>query len=334
VLVAALVGLLAPLGLGAATPAAASGLRHQVLFSFADHRIPESSGLVDAGRLVYTINDSGDGPYVYVVDAGSGRTAGVTTYSQGEVTDVEAIAPGRSGSVWVGDIGDNSADRSSVAVYHLPHPAAGDRTVSGRRYDLTYPDGSHNAEALLVQPRTQRLFVVSKSVFGGTVYAAPRTLHATGDTRLHAFARVSGLVTDGTFFPDGKHVLLRTYGTASVYTFPDFRLLGTVTLPPQRQGEGISVGHGGRVLISSEGVHSEVQEVRLPTALDRLIAGRALHTPRPSNASTTGPRPRADPAANPPEPGISLGVVLVAVVLAGAGYLAVRGSRPRSPRKR
>ena len=53
-----------------------------------------------------------------------------------------------------------------------------------------------------------------------------------------------GLVTDGTFFPDGRHVLLRTYGTASVYTFPGFAPAGTVTLPPQPQGEGISVVGG------------------------------------------------------------------------------------------
>ena len=98
---------------------------------------------------------------------------------------------------------------------------------------------------------------MSKAVFGGTVYAAPRHLRPDRQNRLRAFARVPGLVTDGTFFPDGRHVLLRTYGTASVYTFPGFELVGTVTLPSQPQGEGISVSSTGRVLVSSEGVHAD-----------------------------------------------------------------------------
>ena len=106
------------------------------------------------------------------------------------------------------------------------------------RYPLTYPDGPHDAETLLVHPRTQRVFVVSKAVFGGTVYAAPRHLRPDQPNRLRAFARVPGLVTDGAFFPDGRHVVLRTYGTASVFTFPAFELVGTVTLPVAAAGRG------------------------------------------------------------------------------------------------
>ena len=122
------------------------------------------------------------------------------------------------------------------------------------RYTFTYPDGPHDAETLLVHPRTGRLFVVTKSVFGGTVYAAPGRPRAGGQpNRLKAFARVTGLVTDGTFLPDGRRVVLRTYGTATVYTFPGFAPIGTVGLPQQRQGEGISVSRTGRVLVSSEG---------------------------------------------------------------------------------
>src|SRR5262249_47272452 len=149
----------------------------------------------------------------------------------------------------------------------------GDRTVAAPRFALRYPDGAHNAETLLVDPRSRRLFVVTKTIFGGTVYAAPRRLHRAGENRLRPVARVNGLVTDGTFFPDGRHVLLRTYGSASVYSFPDFRPVGTVTLPRQPQGEGISVSRRGRILVSSEGLHSKVLQVALPAALAALAAG-------------------------------------------------------------
>jgi hypothetical protein len=297
------------------------------LFSFADDEIFESSGLVDRGDVVYTDNDSGDDAVVYGVDPDTGRTVSRTTYAD-SVEDVEAVAPGAAGTVWAGDTGDNRHRRDHVEVYRL-EPRDGDHP--GQRFTLTYPDGAHDAETLLVQPRTQRVFVVSKSAFGGTVYAAPRDLvEGTAPNRLQAFARVDGLVTDGSFFPDGRHVVLRTYSTASVYTFPAFALTGTVRLPSQQQGEGISVGAAGRVLVSSEGVHSDVLEVTLPPAL-------TAPTTRPS-PSTSGPTPSTRPPADAadaagPSRGVGdwAGIALVAAIIAGAGYLTVRGSRIRGP---
>jgi hypothetical protein len=182
-----------------------------------------------------------------------------------------------------------------------------------------------------VHPRTGRFFVVSKSAFGGTVYAAPPHPHpGERPNRLTVFARVTGLVTDGTFFPDGKRVLLRTYGTATVYTFPGFAPIGTVRLPQQRQGEGISVSRTGRVLISTEGAHSDVLQVSLPAALTD-----------PSATPTAAP---ADPSAGAPGPTNARPLtrtvtqwgwtVLVAAGVGLLGYLTLRGSRLRGPRRR
>jgi hypothetical protein len=299
----------------------------KVLFAFHGDDIIESSGLVDRGHVVYTNNDSGDGAFVYGVDPGTGRTISKTTYAD-QVSDVEAIAPGARGTIWAGDIGDNRVDRHDVAVYRMKQ---GDGDHPGTKYPLTYPDGPHDAETLLVQPHTQRVFVVSKAIFGGTVYAAPRHLRSDRPNRLRAFARVPGLVTDGTFFPDGRHVLIRTYGTASVFTFPAFQLVGTVTLPAQPQGEGISVSRSGRVLVSSEGVHARVLQVRLP---------RRLTTTR-SPVKATGPKPSTHPpSAATSHTGTARDaedwawIALILVAAAGLVALVVRVSPPRGPRRR
>ena len=222
------------LGLGVPGGAAAAEGDGEPLFAFADREIAESSGLVDAGDVVHTVNDSGSGPVLYTVDVSTGATTGRTTYTDGEVVDVEALAPGRDRTVWVGDIGDNAASRDSVSLYRV-RPGQG----GAARLDLTYPDGPRDAEALLAHPRTGRLFVVSKTVFGGTVYAVPAGAAPGETTTLREFARVTGLVTDGAFLPDGRHVVLRSYGTATVYSFPGFEPRGTVALPEQRQGEAI-----------------------------------------------------------------------------------------------
>lgn len=321
------------LNAGAAGASGASGeVDHHTLFRFEDRGIVESSGLVDAGSVVYTVNDSGDGPVLYEVDARTGRTTGVTTYSRDDVDDPEAVAPARGGGVWVGDIGDNQMQRSSVAVYRV-RPGAGG---GAPRFELTYPDGARDAEALLAHPVDGRLYVVSKSVFGGVVYAAP-ALRSSGPGRLRRFAQVPGLVTDGAFFPDGRHVLLRGYGSATVYTFPGFEPLGTLVLPAQRLGEGIAIGADGRILISSEGVHTPVFEVELPAGLAAELAPPAADPSAPGEPSpSAGPPPSAggDTSLVEQDPGFGpVGTSLVGV-LAGAGVLAVLAALVWATRRR
>lgn len=325
-LVAAFAVLLWP-GAAAASVASSGDVGHHMLFRFGDPAVLESSGLVDAGSVVYTMNDSGAGPVLYAVDADSGDTVGVTTYSRSQVEDVEALAPARGGTVWVGDIGDNLAQRRSVSVYRV-RPGRGDAP----RFELTYPGGPRDAEALLADPTTGRLYVVSKTVFGGVVYQAPRALDPGVPNRLRRFAQVPGLVTDAAFFPDGRHVLLRGYGTATVYTFPGLEPRGTFVLPAQRQGEGVAVGADGRVLLSSEGQHAPVLEVSLPPALAAEVTGA------PSDAAaSTGPSPSAGPSravggagtasdrTSGPDP---------KWVLGGAGLLAVLAALTWATRRR
>ena len=101
-----------------------------------------------------TVNDSGDGPVVYVVDAATGETVGRTTYTTDEVVDVEALAPGpRRHRLGRRHRRQRRAVRIVGRVYRLPAVRPGDRTVSAQRYDLVYPDGPRDAEALLVHPR-------------------------------------------------------------------------------------------------------------------------------------------------------------------------------------
>ncbi len=275
VLLVAAATLLVP---GSAT--ASEKVESRTLFRFTDPEIIESSGLVDTGAEILTVNDSGAGPVLYAVDPASGDTVRSTTYTDRDVVDVEALAPGRGGSTWVGDIGDNAAARSSITVYRIPKGR--ERATS---YELTYPGGARDAEALLVHPRSGRLFVVSKTIFGGVVYAAPRRLEAGTSHRLRRFAQVKRLVTDGAFLPDGRHVVLRTYGSASVYTFPAFEHRGTVTLPPQQQGEAIAVGPDGRVLLSSEGRNAPVLEIELPESLVAASPSESPSRARPSAAN-------------------------------------------------
>ena len=171
--------LVVPFLMGAAAAPSHPG---HVELTFRDPDIIESSGLVVRDGLVVTTNDSGDSGRVFTVDPATGETVGVTHWSD-DPTDVEALAPAGDHDVWVGDIGDNDVSRDSVQVVRVP-VGRGDTTVDPRTYDLTYPDGPANAETLLSDPTTGRLYVATKDVFGGTLYAAPARLDASGTNRL------------------------------------------------------------------------------------------------------------------------------------------------------
>lgn len=263
--------LAAPFVLGAATGADAedgSAAKGETVFAFADTAIVESSGLVSEDRWVHTTNDSGDTGRVFTVDAATGQTVGTTTWSR-RPDDVEALAPAGAGHVWVGDIGDNTTSRESVMVTRVP-VGAGERQVAERQVRLTYPGPPRDAEALLAHPVTGRLYLVTKGVFAGELHKAPADLSGTGPHPLTPIGQVTGMVTDGAFLPDGRHLVLRTYSRAVLYEFPTLRQVASWRLPRQQQGEGLAVEAAGgeaSLLLSSEGLHAPVLRVAAPVAV-------------------------------------------------------------------
>jgi hypothetical protein len=186
---------------------------------------------------------------------------GVTSWTP-EPVDVEALAPAGPDHVWVADIGDNQHVRDSVEVLRVP-VGRGDRTATPAAYELVYPDGPRDAEALVRHPLTGQLFVITKGVFAGTVYAAPPRLRGDRPNRLREVGEAPGIVTDATFLPGGGAVVMRTYSTAHLAAFPSWQPVSSWELPRQDQGEGIALAMG-ELLVSSEGLRSQVLKVPLP----------------------------------------------------------------------
>ncbi len=262
------------------TVAATASDERDVVFRFQDPAIVESSGLVAQDGLFLTTNDSGDSGRVFAVDPASGRTVGVTRWSA-EPVDVEALAPAGPGEVWVGDIGDNAGPRPSIEVARVP-VGTGPRDVRVPSYELGYAGVARDAETLLAHPVTGRLYLADKSVFGGALYAAPERLDEDRVNELTRLGPILPIATDGAFFPDGGHLVLRDYGRAVVYTFPGLEVVGEIDLPTQQQGEGIAVDADGTVYVSSEGLHAPVLEVEMPASLRKAVAGGSDPSPSPS----------------------------------------------------
>ena len=312
-----------------------------VVVTVRDDAIDESSGLVVRGRRMFTVNDSGDGPHLYEVDLRTGRTVGVTVFADEDPVDVEALAPGAAGTVWVGDIGDNRGVRGSVRIHRL-RPARGGGEAAATSYELAYPDSPQDAEALLVHPRTGRVLVVTKNVFReGVVYRAPRRLEPGATHRLERVAAVRALVTDGTFLAGGRQVLLRTYSTGAVYSYPAFELLGEFPLPEQEQGEAVAVGGDGRVYLTSEGERFDVLALELPRFAPDEGAPTQETSPEPATPPGEQPADEAGDESGPATPGEDeaglgrpRGYLAAAVVGSAVVALLLRASRRRSRRRR
>jgi hypothetical protein len=264
-----------------------------------DPRIVESSGLAPSRRhpsVLWTHNDSGDAARLFAVGA-DGRTLATLTLDGVEPRDWEALAAGRDDrgrpALFVGDIGDNQDLWPEVAVYRVAEPARlADAVVPATRFRLRYADGPRNAEALLVDPRSNRLYVATKQEAGGGLYQAPARLRGDRVNLLRRVAAVPPVITDGAFAPDGRSLVLRDYQAAYVYAAGGRRRVGELLLPFQPQGESLAVAADGRsLLVGSEGPTSDIWRVPLPTS---VLARVAPPTTRPPSA---GAPPPAQPVA-------------------------------------
>ncbi|MEU2162152.1 WD40 repeat domain-containing protein [Streptomyces sp. NPDC019208] len=314
----------AVLVLGTAVPAAADDSDG---FTIKDPRITESSGLA-ASRAhpgVYWTHNDQDEPRVFAVDSRTGRTvATVTLKGVGKPRDMEAISVGPDGDVYVGDIGDNAnGSWDHVWIYRFPEPRTlRDVTVHATQYTVQYADGPRNAEAMMVHPKTGRVYIASKNEDGGGLYEGPARL-VTGGTNV--FRRIGEVpwVTDGAFSPDGRELVLRSYFSARGYAWRDGRLGADrhVSAPLQGQAESVTfTPDGSSLMFGTEGQQSEV--LRRDAGRDD---GKGPDAASPSRSGGTDASARG--AGGDGEKGLAVPAgAVVAVVLA---FLVLRSRRRR-----
>ena len=311
-----------------------------VLLRFDDPRIAESSALVlsSDGERLYTANDSGDAARLFSVDF-DGRTRAVVDLPGVEAVDVEDAARGPGGTVYLADTGDNRAVRDAVQLVRLREPGDGDRRAADVAVAaLTYEDGAHDAEALLVHPRTGQTLVVTKGLLGSAAYEAPQPFGDGVLRRVGGFAPDSTgtpggpdpvvaarlLVTGGAVSPDGSRLVLRTYTDAYVFAVPGDDLVaalrGTpavVALPASPQGEAVTWTRDGKALLtSSEGAGTAVDRVPVPAAARAGSSTPSAARATPSAGASAGP-------SSAPTDGLARRPG--AVLLLGTGALLVAG---------
>ncbi|MAF79373.1 MAG: hypothetical protein CME60_14545 [Halobacteriovoraceae bacterium] len=130
--------------------------------------INESSGLVASrqfGDRLYHINDSGDGPFFYVTDL-QGNLIQKVQFMDDKPRDIEDLTIGiykGEPALFLSDMGDNNETRPRISLYIIKELEQWpERVELMDLVDLTYPDGSHDAES--VSYANGEVFFLTKKV--------------------------------------------------------------------------------------------------------------------------------------------------------------------------
>jgi hypothetical protein len=221
-----------------------------------------------------------------------------------------------------------------VRLHRIREPSVlRDQTVPSRTFRFTYADRPHNAEALLADPGSSRLWVVTKQLAHGSLYALPRHLSRS---RVNVARRVrveDGLVTDGAIDPNGGRYVLRDYVDAVIYEgLPPGSPQQRIYLPFQLQGEAIAWTPEGRALLIAGERDDRLLRVAVPAA-EATATASASPVPDPTvgdSAPDSGPVEAASSGAGLAFPA---GGVITLVLVAAAG-LAIASAGLRRRRRR
>ncbi|WP_243727432.1 hypothetical protein [Actinocrispum wychmicini] len=258
-----------------------------------DKNINELSGLASDGTRMYAINDGGTKLTVFVLDKNCKVEKTITNKT--DPYDVEDLALAPDGTLWLEDAGDNNKNRETIALHAL--------TKDGKAtlYRLTYPDGAHDTEALLLDKKGVPYLVTKTPLGSAQVFRPDGNLTSPGPTKLVQVASVdfqttetpggptkvphaidTVLVTGGAVSADGTVIALRTYTDAYLYSAPDGDVVAAlkrqpvrVPLPNEPQGEAIAFEPDGTLLSASEGVGTPIRAIANATALVNPAADKA-----------------------------------------------------------
>ncbi len=283
IFVALVIGLLTglPTTCWSQSPSFAGGLDYGQI---TDTAISEASGIVASSNNPGVLWVHNDGSANRLFAIGSDGSPLATYQFDGNPDDLEdiAIGPGPIAGIhylYIGDIGDNVLDRKKIRIYRIPEPAVypyfarnpiSEKLKLTEELSMVYPDGSHNAEAIMVDPQNGDLFIATKdNGFCQIFQADHQAVFANlGDIPLTLVQEIPiDQVSGADISQDGSEILIRNESLAlywkrnpgesipSALTRPA-TFVPTIGPPLEPNGEGITFEPGGLGYFTiSEGVN-------------------------------------------------------------------------------
>jgi hypothetical protein len=183
--------------------------------------VEEISGIADSeseAGIIWGIEDSGNPPQLSVI----GHDAQVkgTIYLKGITNRDWEEMDVANGSVYIAETGDNSLQYPDYSIYKFSEPSSTEDTVYAiERIRFTYPDGSHDCEAMIVDPSTKDIYFFTKTTSGSKIYKLAFPYDATSVHTLTFMGQLSlNSVVGASLSYDQKEIIIKTYSGLNYYT--------------------------------------------------------------------------------------------------------------------
>ena len=217
--------------------------------------VDEASGIADSysypGYLWVEL-DSGNPPVLSLLkhDGSRGKTITIVGATNRDWEDIVlSVGPEDSKKyLYVGEIGDNNRQYPKYSIYRLVEPVAGKDSVSDYdRIDFIYPDGPHDAEAMLVEPTSKDIYIITKRDQQSKVYKItyPQSVNTT-ITATHVMdLPYMGVVSAA--YSSQHEILVKTYSSIYYYkgkageSVKEILLHSYQSLPYQVEAQGEAV---------------------------------------------------------------------------------------------
>lgn len=189
-----------------------------------EQRLVEASGLVASFQnpgCLWAINDSDNPAEVFLIDS-TAQTRMVCKLQGINNRDWEdiAIGPGpKQGKkyVYVAEIGDNNAKYDFKYLYRFEEPSVkngAEQTITNvETLVIKIPDGKRDTEALMIDPTTNDLYIVSKREEKVRVYLQKYPYPKDTLKLSQVLELPFNWVTAGSISLDGREVLIKNYPT-------------------------------------------------------------------------------------------------------------------------
>ncbi|XZF16227.1 hypothetical protein ACTHGU_08820 [Chitinophagaceae bacterium MMS25-I14] len=238
-----------------------------------DTNLHEASGIAASRRyahLWWSHNDGGNTNDIFLINA-QGSEQAIVTLNGCINRDWEDIAVGAGPEegkhyIYIAETGDNHLKYNTYCIYRLQEPALklkkGETiraAATADKISFVYPDSAHNAEALLLDPLTKDIYIITKSKVKAEaiVYVAayPQSIHHTNVLRKLGVLPILK-VTAGAISPDGHEIVIKNLDHIFYWKRPQGTSVANAlkTMPallpyvPEPQGEAIDWTPDGKAL--------------------------------------------------------------------------------------
>lgn len=195
-------------------------------YAVSQSSLTEASGIADSKTntgYLWVQQDGGNPPAIDLVQQNGAwlKTIHLANVVNRDWEDlVLSTGPKAGGNyLYIAETGDNLLVHPDYAIYRLEEPAAATDTVKlVEKIAFFYPDGSHNAEAMLVDPDTKDIYIITKVEKRSQVFKLTYPYSTTVTNKAELVGSLTyNLAVSAALSPKGTEIVVKTYDAIYYY---------------------------------------------------------------------------------------------------------------------